>query len=179
MDDRWTMPGPTGEDRLEALRPPRQDRVAAPGRAPQRRFTFSREVILGVILLLVGGAVAVVVMGKSSAVQQVAVTEADASAATTVPGALASGQAYFAAFVETGAYPPRLSGGDSVIVVVTPVSSADGTTRMLQDVVKVVSVEDAQSVTSGAVVTLLGPESTVRDIADAGSVHLAIVGSAE
>jgi hypothetical protein len=130
-----------------------------------------------VILLLVGGIVAVFLLGRTPSAQQVTVGQGDSPSLTTVVGSLGPGKAYFAAFVENGAYPPRLSGGDSVIAVVTPSSSSDGTTRVLQDVLRVVSVDDSQSVSAGAVVTLLGPESTVRDIADAGSVHLAIVGS--
>lgn len=176
MEDRWASPTAPVEDRLAALRPPRPaDRAVQPTRSTGRKFAASREVVLGVILLLVGAVIAVVLLGGNPPVQVALEAPVDSVVSSGRPQALASGQAYFAAFVETGAYPPRLSTGDSVVVVVTPISSSDGTTRMLQDVVRVIDVRASEGAATGAVVTLLGPETTVRDIADSGSVHLAIV----
>ena len=176
MEDRWGMPTSGAEDRLAALRQPKradQQQKVNPQRAA--RFVLSREVVLGVILLLIGAVVAVMMVGGNSPVT----TTAD-PAVTSVPSQAGSteltrGQAYFAALVQPGAYPPGIAAGDSVVVVVTPQSSSDGSTRMLQDVVHVVDVESPEEATAGVVVTLLGPELVVRDIADSGSVHLAIV----
>lgn len=174
MDDKWPAPGVRGEERLASLRPPRPS-TDMPATAPTKRFTLTREVVLGVVLLLVGAIVAVVLIGRSephAVADQVVPASNEGEVA---PLEISDGQAYFSAFVETGSYPPRIGRGDTVVVVVTPQSSNDGTTRMLQDVVRVVDVVEEQSATNGAVVTLLGPQGTVRDIADAGSVHLAIV----
>ena len=180
MEDRWGMPANSAEDRLSALRPTRT--TDQPPKRPSQRgwkIGLTREVVLGVILLLVGAVVAVMMVGGDTPLSTTGeAAVATAPGQTDVP-ALTHGQAYFAALVQPGAYPPGLTNGDSVVIVVTPQSSSEGTTRMLQDVVRVVDVESSDGPNPGVVVTLLGPEMAVRDIADSGSVHLAIVNHGE
>jgi hypothetical protein len=79
------------------------------------------------------------------------------------------------ALVERGSYPPDLSMGDSVIVVVTPESGDERPARVLDHDITVVAMSPDDSLSGGAVITLAGPEVLARDIADARRVHISVV----
>lgn len=174
MDERWGAPSDTAADRLALLRDGQSANRMGTADIPARKRAFSRELVLGLVLLLLGALVVLVFMGRNTTSQLVA-TPPSIQEETDERGTLSRGEALTAALVEQGNYPPELSRGDSVVIIVTPQSSVDGVTRMLQETATVVSVDDASSGTFGAVVTLMASESVARDIADAGSVHLAIV----
>ena len=173
MEDRWGATTEGAADRLAALRTPAPDRrgSVAPGKS---RKSFTRELLLGIVLLLVGAFVVLMFVGRNR--------PAPVVAPATIPttdespgGELTHGKALVSAFVEQGSYPPELSKGDSVLIVLTPQSTSEGVTRMLPESAKVTSVNESGGGTFGAVITLLASETVARDVADAGSVHLAIV----
>lgn len=174
MDDRWGASSGSATDRLAALRPPAPDGPGDRARSRRGRPGFSREIVLGVVLVLFGGLVVLMFIGRG---QQVSVSRTETTMLEVVndnPG-LTAGSALVAALVEQGNFPPELRKGDSVVVIVTPASSSDGVTRMLPDIATVSSVSEVTSGSYGAVVTLVSTETAAREIADAGDVHLAIV----
>ena len=174
MDDRWGTPSGTAVDRLAALRPPAPEHSDEGTKRRRKRPGFSREMVLGVVLVLLGALVVLMFVGRG---QTVSVSPTASTVTETVrdSGTLAEGTALVAALVELGSFPPQLEKGDSVVVIVTPASSSDGTTRMLPGVATVSSVDELDSGSFGAVITLVSTENAAREIADAGSVHLAIV----
>jgi hypothetical protein len=80
--------------------------------------------------------------------------------------------------LQQGSYPPELAEGDRVLVVVTAPVGEGTPARSLQHLVTVAQLEPSQSLGSGTVVTLVGPEALAREIADADSVHLSIIPAA-
>ena len=174
MEDRWGAPSSSATDRLAALRPPVSEATGDRAKGRRARAGFSREMILAVVLVLLGGLVVLMFIGRGQQVT-VAPTETSVGEETGRAGDLAVGSALVSALVDQGNFPPELEKGDSVIVIVTPASSAEGTTRTLSGVATVSSVSEVNSGSYGAVVTLVSTENAAREIADAGAVHLAIV----
>ena len=125
-------------------------------------------------LVLIGCIVAVVVLGRGATVAPTA-TESSPTTMVVSPDEPGSGMALFAALLEAGSYPPAIRKGDTVLVVVTPPSSSDSVTRALPDRATVTDVSEASTITGGVVVSMLGPDSMPREIADAERVHLSIV----
>ena len=174
MEDRWGTP-PPAEDRLSALRAPSAGTVPAPtgGRGKRRNW---REIVLGLALVLVGCMVALFVVDRAGTGVPSAVDPVPTSAAGQ-PGRPGKGMALFAALVEAGAYPPAIRQGDTVMVVVRPEPSSDSVTRALPDLATVTAVSDASTISGGVVVSMIGPESMSREVADAARVHLSVVRS--
>lgn len=174
MEDRWGAP-PQPEDRLSALRRQGQVPVQQQTAEPKKRRSV-KEVVLGLALVLVGCIIALFVTGRSGTPLPTAVDSTPATVASSLrePG---KGMALFAALVEAGSYPPAIRKGDTVMVVVTPDPSSDSVTRALTDRATVTEVSDASTISGGVVVSMLGPESMSRDIADAAEVHLSVVGA--
>lgn len=178
MEDRWGTPPDSAATRLAALREGASGPGSRPVKDERRRVRYSRELILGLILVLIGAFVVLVFIGRG----QRAVVVAPVPSTATPPAGdnqLPSGRALAATLVDQGSYPPELSEGDSVVIILTPQSSSEGSTRMLPETAVVASIREAASGTLGAVVTLITSESTARDMADAGTVHLAIVPRAD
>jgi hypothetical protein len=138
------------------------------------RSGLTRELILGVILLLIGACVVFVLLSRGKAPVPVVSDVVDVPTQNS-PGLVEPGKALVPAFVETGDFPPMLSPGDKVLVVVLPHQSPDGVARALPQDVSVAELSPDDASRSGAVVTLLGPENLAREIADAERVHLSIV----
>ena len=173
MEDRWGATTEGAADRLAALRIPPPDRhTAASPSSSQKRL--SRELILGVLLLLIGAFLVLVFVGRGQPTP-VVMPETAPTAVEPTNGEVAHGKALVSAFVEQGSYPPELSKGDPVVIILTPVSSSEGVTRMLPETARVASIHESSGGSFGAVITLLAAETVARDVADAGSVHLAIV----
>jgi hypothetical protein len=174
MDDRWGPSSGSATDRLAALRPPAPDTSGAGPQGRGKRPGFSRELILAAVLILLGACAVLVLVGRD---RQVTVLPADSTVVENVHqgNSPVAGTALVAALVDQGNFPPEMEEGDSVVVIVTPTSSSDGTTRQLPGVAIVHSVAETNSGSYGAVVTLVSTETVAREIADAGSVHLAIV----
>jgi len=173
MEDRWGTTPEGAADRLAALRTPPPDRRIPPSGSASRK-RLSRELILGVLLVLIGAFVVLMFVGRSQP-SPVVMPGLVSNPAEPLPGGVALGKALVSAFVEQGSYPPELAKGDPVAIILTPVSSSEGVTRMLPETARVASIHESSGGTFGAVVTLLATETVARDVADAGSVHLAIV----
>lgn len=176
MEDRWLSSSSGPEDRLAALRTP--DHPDRRGEQHRRKTGVTRELILGVILLLVGACVVLVLFARGSTPVPT-VSEVSQASAPPAAGFVEAGKALVPAFVETGDFPPELSLGDNVLVVVLPHQSSDGVARVLQQHVSVAGLSSDTTNRTGAVITLLGPENLARDIADAERVHLSIVSGVE
>ena len=174
MEDRWTTPPDSATARLAALRSDPARTGSHPGKTKRRGSRYSRELILGLVLLLLGAFVVLMFIGRSQRAT-VVVPALSTAASSVTDDQIPRGQALAATLVDQGSYPPELSEGDSVVIILTPVSSAEGSTRMLPETAVVASISEATSGTLGAVVTLITSEAVARDMADAGSVHLAIV----
>lgn len=173
MEDRWGTTSEGAADRLAALRNPvPAGRDSVPSGATRKKL--SRELILGVVLLLLGAFVVLIFVGRSQPMPVVVPATASVPHESTDEGVM-KGKALFSAFVEQGNYPPELSQGDPVAIILTPQSMSDGVTRLLAETAEVASIHESTGGSFGAVITLLTTETTARDIADAGSVHLAIV----
>ena len=89
---------------------------------------------------------------------------------------LTDGEALVAVAVETGNFPPSLTVGDVVRVIVTPNSTGVGEVHGLTDTTIVHSVSPPSDIGSQFVVTLRAPATAATAIAASGPIHLAIIG---
>jgi hypothetical protein len=85
------------------------------------------------------------------------------------------GDALIAISVEEGAFPPDVSVGDQVRIIVT--SNTDGTdvARGLDAETIVQSIRETSAVGGRFVVTVSGIESVAEEVAASGPVHLAVI----
>lgn len=172
MEDRWGTP-PGAEDRLSALRAPLPDPRQERDPIVRKRRTL-KEILLGLALVLVGSVLAIFFLGRSG--PSASLTVESVPQTEQVPaGRVGKGMTLFAALVEAGSYPPAIREGDTVLVVVTPDPSADAVTRALPDLATVTDVAEASTISGGAIISMLGPETMSRDVADAAEIHLSIV----
>jgi hypothetical protein len=86
-----------------------------------------------------------------------------------------TGDALIAISVEEGAFPPDISVGDYVRIIVT--SNTDGTevARGLDAETIIQSVRETSTVGGRFVVTVSGVESVAEEVAASGPVHLAVI----
>ena len=171
-EEPWGHTPRDQEDRLAALR-------GAAGATPQTRSSaprqrMARELVLGVVLLLLG-AVIVLVYVSSRTASTPTVETAVPAGEEPQPASLVPGLALVPALVERGSFPPGIATGDHVIVVVSPDPGEDRPARVLEHGITVADVSSDGSMSGGTVITLVGPESLARDIADAGKVHVSVV----
>lgn len=171
-DEPWGHASQTEDDRLAALRGAAGAGRRSTAQSPKQRM--ARELVLGVALLLFG-AVIVLVYVSSRTTATPTVDTALPTGAEPQPASLGPGLALVPALVERGSFPPGLSTGDHVIVVVSPESGSDRPARVLEQDITVADVSVDDSLAGGTVITLVGPESLARDIADAGRVHVSVV----
>lgn len=134
-------------------------------------------------LIVAGGAVLVAVLvvlvalmgrGGEPTVPLTAVDPLPAPA----PDVLLEGEVLVSVAAEAGSFPPALSVGDGVRVVVSPYFGTESSTRALPGTAIVHAVGAPGELSNTYVVTLRGPESMAVDIADAERVRLAIVSQA-
>ncbi|MFM8794158.1 MAG: hypothetical protein ACKOFF_04615 [Acidimicrobiales bacterium] len=171
-DEPWGNAPQPQEDRLAALRGATGAGRSGTSTAPKQRML--RELVLGVTLLLLG-AVVVLVFVSSRTGSTPTVDTVVSRDPGPLPAPLAPGVALVPALVERGSYPPDISMGDMVIVVVTPESGDGRPARVLNHDITVVGMSPDDSLSGGAVITLAGPEVLARDIADARRVHISVV----
>lgn len=172
MEHGWGTTSPEQADRLAALRMPSATGSKAHKRTAPSRVV--RETVLGAVLLVLGAVLVLVFVTRSTGHEQTV----DGTAPTVAEPAVSEvepGQALVAALLQQGSYPPELTAGDRVLVVVTAPLGEGTPARALQHPVTVAHVEPSESMGSGTVVTLAGPEALAREIADADSVHLSIL----
>ena len=175
MEHGWGTTSPEQADRLASLRTtPGATGKTGRGQTPSR---LVRETVLGVVLLVLGAILVLLYVTRSTGDEPMV----DGAVNTVAESTLADiepGQALVAALLENGSYPPELTSGDRVLVVVTAPVGVGTPARSLQHTVTVAQLQTSGSMGSGTVVTLVGPEALARDIADADSIHLSIVPAA-
>lgn len=159
----------SAHDRLTALR------RSAPS-SPSVATGFSRR-----LLAAIGGVVFVVVCAlafllSQRTTPQVGTTEVAVSAPPIdVPDTLLDGESYVAIAAEVGTFPPGLSMGDTVRVVVVPNFDTGQPTRSLDDIAMIRDVTPPTEFGNTYVITVRAPLSVAVAIADAQKVHLAVV----
>lgn len=169
MPDIPTGPGPiSGNDRLQSLR---QNSQSLMGVSTPRKIRIN--LLLGVVGILFVIGLLFVVLGSSSPEMTTItsiVTEQGESG-----GQMKFGDALIAISLEEGAFPPDVSVGDQVRVIVT--SNTDGTdnARGLNTETIVQSINQTSTVGGRFVITVSGVESVAEEVAASGPVHLAII----
>lgn len=88
---------------------------------------------------------------------------------------LLDGEAYISLAANIGSFPPSLSPGDTVQIVVAPGVNSDGLTRMLDEQAVVREVQTPTEFGNTYVITLRAPQSVATAIIDAEKVHLSII----
>jgi hypothetical protein len=171
MSAEYGTPGVA--ERLSAIRTPQAQPAATV--TPRK---IRSEFIIGVLIILVGVALAFLFLGKPSVpATVVSIPGAEISAVASESGALMTGEAFVAISVPVGNFPPKIKVGNSVRAVVTPSSDGSGTVRMLRDVLLVQAVDSPTDIGTSHVVTVRAPEAVAISLAASGPIHLVVVGS--
>jgi hypothetical protein len=172
MEDRWTSRGSGAADRLASLR-------AAELSGPDTEKTslrkgLTKEILLGVVLLLVGVLSGLMFLSRESS----PATGDTAPVVAEIPDqVLSTGEFLVAALVEPGDFPPGMVSGERVRVVVSTHQSGEDPPRMLPGEAAVSAVDTAGDMSSSTVVTLRTAEDMAREVAAAERVRLVIVGT--
>jgi cytoskeletal protein RodZ len=169
MPDIPIGPGPaSANDRLQALR---QNSSSLTGVTTARKIRI--DLLLGVVGVLLVVVLLFVVVGSPS--PEMTTTASIPTEQSESDNQIKAGDALIAISLEEGAFPPDVSVGDQVRIIVT--SNTDGTDRargLVADTV-VHSISETSAVGGRYVVTVSGTESVAEDVAASGPVHLAII----
>lgn len=172
MEDRWASRDSGAADRLASLRAPMPSGPDMIEKSPRRGLT--REVLLGVVILLVGVLSGLMFLSRGKS----PVTEGTAPVIDAAPEQLLpKGQFLVAALVEPGDFPPVMVPGVRVRIVVLAYQSGEDPPRMLPGEAAVSAVEMAGDMNSSTVVTLRTAEDMAREVAAAERVRIVIVGT--
>ena len=169
MPDIPTGPGPTSAaDRLQALR---QSSSSLGGVTTPRKIRI--DLLLGAVGVLLVIVLIFVVVGSPS--PEMTTTVSVPTQQSENDNQIDAGDALIAISLEEGAFPPDISVGDQVRIIVT--SNTDGTDRargLATDTI-VHSISETSAIGGRFVVTVSGTESVAEDVAASGPVHLAII----
>lgn len=161
--------GTSPHDRLAALRHPVTPMKSAV--IPRPSLVFAACAVLVVVVVA-----AIFLMGGRG--EPAAPLAAVDPLPTPTTAVLLEGEVLVSVAAEAGSFPPALSVGDGVRVVVSPFFGTESVTRALPGLAIVHAVGEPGEFSGTHVVTLRGPESMAVDIADAERVRLAIVSKA-
>lgn len=159
-------------DRLSALRTSQPGTPSLTVTTPKR---MRLELLIGSVVILVGITMALFLSSGSST------PSSDGNPVTSSPkievqdSHLMAGEAFVAIAVEPGSFPPSLTTGDTVRVVVTPSNDGTGSVRSLKEITVVQSVTPPADMGTQFIVTVRAPESIATAIAASGPLHLSIV----
>ena len=157
------------QDRLSALRRP------APS-APSVAAVLPRRVIVMIAVAITVLVLAIVFYFTQEPTQPLSATEVAVTAPpVAVPDTLLDGESYVAIAADVGTFPPSLSAGDTVRVVVVPSFDSGQVTRSLEETAMIRQVSPPTEFVSTFVITVRAPLSVAIAIADAQKVHLAVV----
>ena len=172
MEDRWASRDSSAADRLASLRTPE---LSGPDtEKTSLRKGLTKEVLLGVVLLLVGVLSGLMFLSRESS----PVTGGTAPVTTEdLDQALPAGEFLVAALVQPGDFPPGMVTGGRVRVVVSTHQSSEDPPRMLPGEATVSAVNTAGDMNTSTVVTLRTAEDMAREVAAAEKVRLVIVGT--
>ena len=169
MPDIPVGPSPSsGNDRLQALR---QSSQSLMGMATPRRIRI--DLLLGVMGILLVIAFLFVSLGSSS--REITTQTSIVAQQGENGGLIKVGDALIAISLDEGSFPPDVSVGDQVRIIVT--SNTDGTevARGLDAETIVQSIQETSTVGGRFVVTVSGVESVAEEVAASGPVHLAVI----
>jgi hypothetical protein len=159
----------SAHERLTALRRPAPTTTSMATALPRR------------VLVMVGIAIAILVavlvfFFSQQPTQPVDVTQVAVTApAAIVLDTLLDGESYVAIAAEMGTFPPSLSVGDTVRVVVVPSFDSGQLTRSLEEMAIIRHLTPPAEFGNTYVITVRAPLSVAVAIADAQKVHLAVV----
>lgn len=157
------------QDRLSALRRP------APS-APSVAAVLPRRVIVMIAVAITVLLLAIVFYFTQESTQPLSATEVAVTAPpVVVPDTLLDGESYVAIAADVGTFPPSLSAGDTVRVVVVPSFDSGQVTRSLEETAMIRHVSPPAEFANTFVITVRAPLSVAIAIADAQKVHLAVV----
>lgn len=156
-------------DRLTALRRPAPSTSSVVPVLPRK------------LLVMIAAAVAVVLLAlvfffTRQPSQQLSPTEVVVTAPpVAVPDTLLDGESYVAIAADAGTFPPSLSAGDTVRVVVVPSFDSGQVTRSLEEIATIRHVNPPAEFATTYVITVRAPLSMAVAIADAQKVHIAVI----
>lgn len=172
MEERWSTSEASASDRLASLRPTATPRIERSATEPKRGI--SRELLFGVVLLLLGLLVGLLLLSRDTT--QIAVDGSPGTVPLPAGPGIAPGEFVVSALVEPGGFPPALDRGMHVRLVVSSQRTIDEAPRMLPGKATVDAVDPAGDLSSAAVVTLRTTEETAREVAAADDVRLVLIG---
>ena len=159
----------SAHDRLTALRRP------APSTSSVVPVLSRRALIMLVAAIAVVFLAAVFFFTRQPT-QPSSLTEVVVTVPTVeVPDTLLDGESYVAIAADAGTFPPGLSVGDTVRVVVVPSFDSGQVTRSLDEIAMIRHVSPPAEFANTYVITVRAPLSVAVAIADAQKVHLAVV----
>jgi hypothetical protein len=169
MPDIPTGLGPTSaNDRLQALR---QSSSSLTGVTTARKVRI--DLLLGAVGVLFVIVLLFVVIGTPS--PEVTTTVSIPTQQSEGGNQIEAGGALIAISLEEGAFPPDVSVGDQVRIIVTTNTDGVDSARGLATDTIVHSISETSAVGGRYVVTVSGTESVAEEVAASGPVHLAII----
>ena len=158
----------SANDRLQALR---QNSSSLTGTTTSRKIRI--DLLLGAVGVLLVIVLLFIVVGSPS--PEMTTTASTPTQPNESNNQIRPGDALVAISLEEGDFPPDISAGDQVRVIVTAnTDGADGARGLTADTV-VHSISEASAVGGRYVVTVTGTESVAEEVAASGPVHLAII----
>lgn len=159
----------SAHDRLTALRRP------APS-ASSTAMAVSRRALVMAAVAITALVLAMIVYFTQQPTQPLSTAEVVVTTPPVVaPDTLLDGESYVAIAADVGTFPPSLSVGDMVRVVVVPSFDSGQVTRSLDETAMIRHVSPPAEFASTFVITVRAPLSVAIAIADAQKVHLAVV----
>jgi hypothetical protein len=162
----------SANDRLQALR---QNSSSLTGVTTQRKIRL--DLLLGAVGVLLVIVLLFVVVGSPS--PEITTTASIPVQQSDSDDQIDLGDALFAVSLEEGAFPPDVSVGDQVRIIVTANTDGAVSARGLAADTIVRSIRETSAVSGRYVVTVSGNESVAEEVAASGPVHLAIIRRAE
>jgi cytoskeletal protein RodZ len=169
MPDIPIGPGPaSANDRLQALR---QNSSSPTGTTTSRKIRI--DLLLGAVGVLLVIVLLFMVLGSPS--PEMTTIASIPTEQSESDNQIEDGDALISISLEEGDFPPDVSVGDQVRIIVT--SNTDGIDRARGLVAETVvhSISEASAVGGRYVITVSGTESVAEEVAASGPVHLAIL----
>lgn len=169
MPDIPIGPGSTSaNDRLQALR---QSSLPLAGVTTPRKIRI--DLLLGAVGVLLVIVLLFVVVGSPSPVMTT--TDSIPTQQSESNNQIEAGDALIAISLEEGTFPPDVSVGDQVRIIVTTNTDGVDSARGLAAATIVRAISETSAVGGRYVVTVSGTESVAEEVAASGRVHLAII----
>ena len=159
----------SAHDRLTALRRPTSSSTPTSRVLSRRAFALTTAMAAVVLLAMV------FLLTQRSAPVSPVVEVVSTVPSMDIPDTLLDGESYVAIAADVGTFPPSLSVGDTVRVVVVPSFESGQVTRSLDDLALIRNVTAPTELGNTFVITVRAPLAVAVAIADAQKIHLAVV----